>query len=73
MPGALVALGDRHDEAQVRLDERAPGVLGGGDLLLAAAALRARVGVVEDSSISARRPVSMAWASSTSCSAVSSG
>ena len=36
-------------------------------------ALRARVGVVEDSSISASRPVSMAWASSTSCSAVSSG
>ena len=30
-------------------------------------------GEVDVSSISARRPVSMAWASSTSCSAVSSG
>ena len=30
--------------------------------------MRARVGVVEESSISASRPVSMAWASSTSCS-----
>ena len=72
-PGALVALGDRHHEAQVRLDERAPGRLGGRRSGCSSSALRARVGVVEDSSISARRPVSMAWASSTSCSAVSRG
>ena len=71
-PGALVALGDRHDEAQVGLDEGAAGRLGGADL--AVEERRAGPGgLVDDSSISASRPVSMAWASSTSCSAVEQG